>query len=200
MTLKQRPPKTSCRLWRKRAKKPDGGAWGTRADTGATQTENRRRTTENRRDQPEKCGAWPTCTPNSKEPTGAWAPSAGRRQPTGLDLGAEGDGERGWGARVSQKWARKSRSGFQNLPKKKSERTGQKTSRRRHECWANPSRKTTWDEKSCQTKENKQITTNKSHHSPERLGEDQPPSDLTGRNKSSTTLKVRRKTNHTDPT
>jgi hypothetical protein len=65
----------------------------------------------------------------------------------------------------------KSRSGFQNL-KKKCERTGQKTSHRRHEGSAIPPKKTTWDEKSCQTKENKQRKTHKNQHSPERLGED----------------------------
>jgi len=137
--------KTSCRQWRKKAKKPDGGAWGTRADTGATQMEDRSRTTEIRRDQPEKSGAWPTRAPNSGEPTGAWEPRAGHRRPTRPDLAAEGaedDGDLGWGARVSQKWARKSRSGFQNL-KKKGERIGQKKSRRQHEHLANPPKKTT---------------------------------------------------------
>jgi len=148
--------------------------WGTRANTGATQTENRRRTTENRRDRPEKSGAWPTRAPNSGEPTGAWEPRAGHRRPTGPDLaaaGAEGDGERGWVARVSHNWARMSRSGFQNL-KKPRWKNGPKKSHRRHEHSANPPKKTTWDEKSCQTKENKQIMTHKSHHSLERLGED----------------------------
>jgi len=42
--------KASCRQWRKKAKKPDCGACGTRADTDPTQTEDQRRMTENRRD------------------------------------------------------------------------------------------------------------------------------------------------------
>jgi hypothetical protein len=49
--------KASSRQWRKKAKKPDCSACGTRADTGATQTEDRCRTTENRRDRPEKSDA-----------------------------------------------------------------------------------------------------------------------------------------------
>jgi hypothetical protein len=56
MTLKQRPPKNKLPAVEEKAKKPDGGAWGTHADTGATQTEDRSQTTENRQDRPEKSG------------------------------------------------------------------------------------------------------------------------------------------------
>jgi len=103
----------------------DGGACPTRADTDATQTKVRRRMTECRRETARKGGAWPTRTPNSIEPPGAWAPLANLRRPTGPDLaaaGAKDDRERSWGARVSQKSARKCRSDFQNQKKKKSEK------------------------------------------------------------------------------
>jgi hypothetical protein len=82
---------------------PDGGARRTRADTGATQTKVRRCITSCHQEWPEKGGAWPTRTPNSKELTGAWEPRTDLRRPTRSVLaaaGAEDDGKRGWG-RVS---------------------------------------------------------------------------------------------------
>jgi len=98
-----------------------------------------------RRDRPEKGGAWPARAPNSGEPPGAWAPRANLQRPTRPDLaaaGVEDDGERGWGARVSQKSARKCRSGFQKQMKKVKERA-KKSSRRRHEGSATSPKKTT---------------------------------------------------------
>jgi hypothetical protein len=174
---------------------PDGGAWSTRAVTGATQTEIRCRITRCRWAQPEKGRAWPSRAPQSRELLGAWAPRADHRWPTRPELAAvraEDAEECGWGARVSQKSAEKCRSGFQNqrkMWKKNRPKITPPTTR-----WlGHSSKKTSWDELSCQNERNnkeKQIT---SHHSPKRLGKSQPPLDLAGGNKSSTTLEVGRK-------
>jgi hypothetical protein len=128
MTLKQRPPKKQAAGSGGKRPRSQTAARGGHAPTPAPP----RRRTEAGRSKPAEIGQKKAArgphayqTVESPLARGNHAP---HRRPTGPDLAAEraeGDEDPGWGARVSQKWARKSRSGFQNL-KKKGERMGQK--------------------------------------------------------------------------